>query len=1060
MTGSSRTTLWLASMSCLLAGRSLLAQSQADSAQLLDAFETTRGWEARPSDGVALALRSDSGRTGQAMRLDFDFQGRGGYASARRVINLTFPENYEFSFWIRGEARPNTLEFKLSDESGDNVWWYTRPKFELPREWQRITIKRRHISYAWGPLGGGDLKHAATLELVVTAAQGGAGTIWIDDLTFRRRDIDRPYDLTPRVTASGGSTPEAVLDGSDSTAWRISTGGNQWLALDFLRPREFGGLIIEWAPSRHARDYAVETSPDGVHWSGAYTVQGGDGGSDFVHLPENESRHLRLKLERGAVPGGYALRTLAVKPVDWAPTPNAFFREVASRAPKGSYPRYFSDQQAYWTVLGASGDGRRGLLNEDGALETSAGGFSVEPFLGTGGRLLTWNDARRTQRLERGDLPIPTVHWSTEHGLELTITAFAAGPAGASSVLARYRVSNRGPRAVRTTLYLTVRPFQVNPPWQFLGTTGGVAQVRRISYRDRTVSVDSQTIRVLTPPHGFGVSSLDRGDAVEHLRTGRLPPLDAITDSAGRASGVLSYPLELAPRGVGDVWLEFPLYPDSSAARLPRTTLEASSYGERRLTATIRDWSGRLDRVGLTLPPSAADLAATIRANLAYILINRDGPAIEPGARSYRRSWIRDGAMISAALLRLKQVEAVKAFLEWYAPYQYPNGKVPCCVDARGADPVPENDSHGQLIYLAMEYFRHTGDTVTLARMWPNAAASVRYIDSLRHSRMTAAYEKPESLAFRGLVPQSISHEGYSAKPMHSYWDDFYILKGLKDATDMANVLGHQEDATRIAGMRDEFRRDLYASIQRAMAAHRIDFIPGSVELGDFDATSTTIAVAPVGEQAQLPDTALRRTFERYWDEFRARRDGTKPWEGYTPYELRTVGTMLRLGWKDRAHEALAWFFGHRRPAAWRQWSEGVFRDPSTPKFIGDMPHTWVGSDFLRSVLDFFAYEQEMDSSIVVGDGLAEKWVIEPPGIAVKGLSTHYGSLTYTMRARGESVVVRLAEGVRMPPGGIVIRSPRRRPVREAVVDGTPAQVNQGREVVIRRLPAVVTFSY
>ncbi len=110
------------------------------------------------------------------MRLDFDFQGRGGYAIARRRLDLALPENYEFSFWIRGEARPNTLEFKLADSSGDNVWWYTRPSYEFPHAWQRVTIKRRHIRFAWGPAGGGELRQAATLELVITAAQGGAGT--------------------------------------------------------------------------------------------------------------------------------------------------------------------------------------------------------------------------------------------------------------------------------------------------------------------------------------------------------------------------------------------------------------------------------------------------------------------------------------------------------------------------------------------------------------------------------------------------------------------------------------------------------------------------------------------------------------------------------------------------------------------------------------------------------------------------------------------------------------------------------------------------------------------
>ena len=96
--------------------------------------------------------------------------------------------------------------------------------------------------------------------------------------------------------------------------------------------------------------------------------------------------------------------------------------------------------------------------------------------------------------------------------------------------------------------------------------------------------------------------------------------------------------------------------------------------------------------------------------------------------------------MISAALLRLGHPEQVRAFLEWYAPYQFPNGKVPCCVDARGADPVPENDSHGELVYAIADYFRYTGDTAFLARMWPHVAGAVSYMDSLRAQRLTPEY--------------------------------------------------------------------------------------------------------------------------------------------------------------------------------------------------------------------------------------------------------------------------------------------------------------------------------
>ena len=72
-----------------------------------------------------------------------------------------------------------------------------------------------------------------------------------------------------------------------------------------------------------------------------------------------------------------------------------------------------------------------------------------------------------------------------------------------------------------------------------------------------------------------------------------------------------------------------------------------------RFEDSRRDWETRLGQVVLELPGEASDVAATLRAQLGWILVNRDGPAIQPGSRSYERSWIRDGSLTSTALLRL-----------------------------------------------------------------------------------------------------------------------------------------------------------------------------------------------------------------------------------------------------------------------------------------------------------------------------------------------------------------------------------------------------------------------
>ena len=1023
---------------------------------VLDDFEQLSGWTAHPSDGVELRISQDSGFSGRSMRLDFDFRGGAGYAIARKAIPLDLPANYEFAFRIRADAPVNDLEFKLIDASGETVWWANRRRYEYPREWTRLRTQKRHIQFAWGPRGGGDLERLAQLEIVVTAGTGGRGTVWIDELTFREREPSSGDNPTPRVTASSGSGALA-LDGDTTTVWRARGAGEQQLTIDFGREREFGGLVIDWERGAHAPAYLLESSLDGRAWEPVYQVPASDGGRDPIYLPESETRFLRLRTPAGA--RAPAIREVVVKPVAWSLTPDAFFASLAAEAPRGNYPVYLTGHQSYWTVVGVNGDTREATLNADGMLETGLASPSLEPFLSVSGQLLSWVDVVPAQSLAEGDLPIPSVTWDASP-LRLTVTAWAAGAREASTAWARYRVENAGPDAKDVTLYLVLRPLQVNPHWQFLNIGGGVARIRDVGITSAGVVADGRRVVVPVTPHdGFRALRFDDGDPVDFLRAANIGAAAHATDPHGFASAVLAYALRVPAGGARDVIVAVPLH-EASPVPAPGDA-RAGALADSAQAEAVAAWRRDLGRFTLRLPPvsSGARIAASVRSQLAYLLINRDGPSRQPGSRSYDRSWIRDGSLTSAALLRLGHAETVREFAEWYAPHQRPSGYVPCCVSLRGADPVPEHDSHGQLIYLIAEYHRITGETAFLARMWPYVDRAVAFIDSLRHQRMGPEYLTPERRAFFGLVPESISHEGYSAKPMHSYWDDFFVLKGLEDAVYVAGALGRRAERERFAGIRDAFRRDLLASLELAMRNHGIDFLPGSVELGDFDATSTTVGVNPLDGLEFLPRAALEHTFERYYREnIRGRLDDPGRWDAYTPYEWRAVGTFVRLGWKQRAHEAIEFLLRGQRPQGWNHWAEVVFNESGTPRFIGDMPHTWVGSDFIRSILDLFAYERTSDSTLVVGAGVPEAWVRQDPGVVLTGLRTHYGTLSLEMRARGSAVHVRLGGDVRVP-GGIVVRTPLDRPLRRVVVNGVTVAA-AGREVTVRRVPADIVLEH
>ena len=514
-----------------------------------------------------MRVSTDAGRAGNALRVDFDFRGGGGWAAFRRELALELPDNYEISFWLKGDAPRNTLEFKLIDASGENVWWVNRPDFEFAGDWRRVSFRKRHVTFAWGPKGSGDIRDVAAIEFAMTAGTGGKGTIWIDDLQITPREVILPYNATPTTTRSA----------------------NTW-TMDFTRNREYGGIVVEWNSRGPARSYEVQMSVDGRAWQTVTHVKGSLRDRDYVQLPESESRHLRLVLRSGARPAD--IEDVRVMPIEWGTLRNRLYETAAQEAPRGSYPKYLTGVQSYWTVVGENGARREAMMNEEGAVEIGKRSFSIEPFLQFGDTILTWADARITQNLEDDYLPIPSSTWQVRD-LDLRSTAWVHDEV----LYLRYRVTNRANTARATSLVLALRPFQVNPQSQFLNGEGGFAPVTRLRYDGAVVHADSHKVVPLNRPDAWHAWTSDQGDAIERLRTATLVAAE-VNDHAGGASGVFVYRLQLSPGQSRDIHLAVP-FDDAYTLAQP----------EHSFAAARQAWHGELDRFEITLPAVDARLA-------------------------------------------------------------------------------------------------------------------------------------------------------------------------------------------------------------------------------------------------------------------------------------------------------------------------------------------------------------------------------------------------------------------------------------------------------------------
>ncbi len=817
-----------------------------------------------------------------------------------------------------------------------------------------------------------------------------------------------------RATGWGYSIREIDVHGLSEQITRrtVKEGGRKSMILDLHRDLALGGLRVEWGKT-FSPDLDLFASVDGTNWTRTAEVRDSNGGFDVLMHPQTTARFLRLDMaEFGDI------RDIVFRGPDEVMTPLALYQLAAEKARPGYYPDSLRKRQVFWTVVGSPDDSMESLLDEYGNFEPLPRGSSVMPYVFTGGKLLSAFDADSVvQSLESGYLPIPSVTWVLDD-LHVSIEAVTKD----SVTYTRYSLTNRSMQPQAGRLFLAIRPVQVNPPWQY----GGLSHIRSMEFTDSTVLVNGKDRYCsLTRPDGFGARAFDRGDVICDLAAGNLPPAQKLDKAGELISGALAYAFELKPGEGKNVLLAVPL----------NGKVDATVSFDDLVRDQKAKWMELVDHVVFDIPDS--NLVNTIKSHLAYVLVNRDGFAIQPGSRQYERSWIRDGAMTSVSLLRFGLTNTVREYIDWYAHFVQPDGAVP--PSFRADDPLDcgpgsglEYDGQGLFNYLVMEYYRYTGDREFLAKQFEKMHRSMKFMSEIRQRTLIPGYmvTNPPAERYVGIFPRSFSHEGYDP-PMHSYWDDIWGLQGWKDGAEAARILGRDE----IAGWADAEYRQLREGVKRSiavtMAAKKIGYIPGCAEKGDFDPSASAIALLPCGERDLVSDEVWRVTLDRYYGDLQAR---FKPgWSaGFCPYEARIIPAFVELGQKDRALFLLDYLMGCRYPANWNHLAEVAYGDPRMASYIGDMPHTWAGSGIVNAARDMLIIEE--GDRLVLLKGAPEKWLNKGHGIVLEKMPTWFGALDFSARITHGQFTAMF--GGAHPPGGYELYWPMAGKPSRVTVDG------------------------
>jgi hypothetical protein len=1027
-------------------------------------FDQPEAWQVFASGQAEGRLsRVAGGRPG--LRLDYDFHGGGGFVVIRRELRFRLPETFEIGFELRGEGPRNHFEFKVADLGGANVWRYLQADYPLPEAWTGCRFHERDLPFAWGPAGGGAPSEVAAVEFVIAAGPGGTGWLELSAPSFADQTFRQPQSVRATSHAPGFS-PEEVFSAAPKAGWRAADddADPRW-EVDFGRSVRFGGLVIGWPEELPPRGFEVEISADETSWTRVHRAAAALGTTGHIPVPGAAARYLRISFANAACA---ALGSLELRPDAFSRTPNEFIHSVAGDFPRGWFPRYWHREQSYWTPVGSPAGKRRALINEEGLVETDEAGFSLEPFVLTADGLLTWAEVATSLELAKGGAPLPCVTWKAA-GLRLAIMPWVAGSGRNLTLHVSYRLQGASPG---TRLVVAVRPFQVNPPWQAFRNLGGRSPIHEIVRTPEFLTVEHRQVTATPAPDQAGAAAFEEGGVTAFLAAGTVPPRDRVRDDSGLASAAMSWELPAGQTSLA-VTVSVPYFAE---ARTPAKAGWANALARWRQTLAGVQWQ---------VPACAAPAFDCFRTAAGHILINRDGPAIQPGPRRYTRSWVRDCVIMGAALAKAGLPAALREFLTWYAQFQREDGFVPCVVDRDGVDWLVEHDSHGQFIWGLREVFREGGDRGFLAAMLPHARRAADYLIALRAQRMTPEYQLsrsdpaygllPESVSMEdedtvgeraacyGLLPESASHEGYLAHPVHSYWDDFWGVRGLEAAAELAEAAGCAGDATRWRAEAAAFQEDLLHSLERVIAAKQLNYIPGSVEWADFDPTATSNAIGMLDFADLLPAAPLAGMLDTYLDGFRRKHRGEMQWNNYTAYEIRIIGALVRLGKRAEANELLEFFLSDRRPLEWNQWPEITWRDPRSPGHLGDVPHTWIAAEYLLALASMVASEREATAAMVLAAGLPWAWIAAAGGFAVTGLPTRFGLLDFAIQANGtEAIEVKVGGALALPPGGLSIAPPLppgKRIIAVTVCSGQAPGAGVGGEAVrVPMLPFAATL--
>jgi hypothetical protein len=162
--------------------------AQQDSGQAewtrLETMVDLKTWAiAADKGGTGKLVKEDGPSSNKVLALRYNF-GPGSWIEAGQGCNFDFSQLQDMKFSYKGTGDPNTLEFRLMDDSG-SIFGIKIPRASLQNDWTPVVLTKADFIYLYG--GNGKINWKSVRKIIYTLSKesGGKGQISIDPIQYR-----------------------------------------------------------------------------------------------------------------------------------------------------------------------------------------------------------------------------------------------------------------------------------------------------------------------------------------------------------------------------------------------------------------------------------------------------------------------------------------------------------------------------------------------------------------------------------------------------------------------------------------------------------------------------------------------------------------------------------------------------------------------------------------------------------------------------------------------------------------------------------------------------------